>query len=92
MNMWGFTPEILDRLKEQFPDFMSRQVPENPLKAEFLLPRSVDAMIKQGKVTVKILKSADKWYGVTYAADKPVVVAALAGLTDQGKYPNGLWK
>ena len=92
MNMWGFTPKFLDQLQEQFPAFMAEKVPENPMKAEFLLPRSVDALLKEGKATVKILKSADKWYGVTYAEDKPMVVAALADLAKQGKYPDGLWK
>ena len=76
----------------QFPAFLQEQVPGNPLKAEFLLPRSVDTLLKAGKATVKILKSEDRWYGVTYAADKPVVVEALAKLAAEGKYPNGLWK
>ena len=92
MNMWGFTPSFLDAIEAQFPDFLAQQVPQNPAKAEFLLPRSVDAMLKAGQATVKVLKSEDRWYGVTYAADKPMVVAALAGLHAQGKYPDGLWK
>ena len=92
MNMWGFTPGFLGALEAQFPGFLTTQVPENPQKAEFLLPRSVDALLKAGKAMVKVLKSADKWYGVTYAADKPKVVAALAELAKQGKYPDGLWK
>ena len=92
MNMWGLTPGFLDMVAEQFPDFLREQVPANPMKAEFLLPRSVDTLLKEGKLTVKVLTSADKWYGVTYAADKPVVVAALASLTKAGKYPDGLWK
>lgn len=92
MNMWGFTSNFLDHLADQFPTFMAEQVPANPMKAEFLLPRSVDALLKAGKATVKILKSTDKWHGVTYAEDKPKVVAALAEMTQQGKYPNGLWK
>ena len=92
MNMWGLTPGFLDMVAEQFPDFLENQVPGNPLKAEFLLPWSIDALLKAGKLTVKVLTSVDKWYGVTYAADKPVVVAALKNLADQGKYPHGLWK
>ena len=92
MNMWGFTSGFLAQLEAQFPDFLAKQLPANPEKAEFLLPRSVDALLKAGEATVKILKSEDKWYGVTYAADKPMVVAALANLTKQGKYPDGLWK
>ena len=93
MNMWGLTPGFLDQLAAQFPEFLGEQLPANPEKAEFLLPRSVDALLKAGQATVKILRSEDKWYGVTYAQDKPMVVAALANLTKQGKYPaDGLWK
>ena len=92
MNMWGLTPKFLTYLEEKFPAFMAEQVPANPMKAEYLLPRSVDAMLKEGNATVKVLKSEDKWYGVTYAEDKPKVVAALAALTAAGKYPDGLWK
>ena len=92
MNMWGLVPGFLPNVEKQFPNFLETQVPGNPLKAEFLLPRSVDTLLKEGKLTVKVLTSSDKWYGVTYAADKPVVVAALADLTAQGKYPDGLWK
>ena len=91
MNMWGFTPSFLDAIEAQAPDFFANQVPANPMKAEFLLPRSVDALLKAGKATVKVLTSADKWYGVTYAADKPLVVAALTALREEGKYPDGLW-
>ena len=92
MNMWGLTPGFLDALQQEFPDFLEKQLPGNPQKAEFLLPRSVDKLIKEGKAAVKILKTTDKWYGVTYAADKPQVVAALSKLTNEGKYPDGLWK
>ena len=92
MNMFGFTPSFLEELKAGFPAFLSEQVPQNPLKAEYLLPRSVDQLLKQGKAAVQVLKSEDRWYGVTYAADKPMVVAALAALRDAGKYPDGLWK
>ena len=92
MNMWGLAPGFLELVALQFPDFLENAVPANPMKAEFLLPRSVDALLKEEKLTVKVLTSADKWYGVTYAADKPIVVAALAELTASGKYPDGLWK
>ena len=92
MNMWGFTPGFLDKLEAGFPAFLTNSVPSNPAKAEYLLPRSVDALIKQGVASVKVLTSADKWYGVTYAQDKPVVVAALSEMTKAGKYPDGLWK
>ena len=92
MNMFGFTPSFLCELESRFPDFLANQLPANPAKAEYLLPRTVDNLLKEGKATVKILKSEDRWYGVTYAADKPMVVAALADLQKAGKYPDGLWK
>ena len=92
MNMWGFTPDFLDALEAGLPEFLNEKVPANPLKAEYLLPTTVAGMLSAGRATVKVLRSADKWYGVTYAADKPMVVAALQALTDAGKYPaNGLW-
>ena len=92
MNMWGLTPGFLDALEAGFPDFLQNAVPANPMKAEYLLPRSVAAELSKGAATVKVLHSEDRWYGVTYAADKPLVVAALRELAAQGKYPStGLW-
>ena len=92
MNMWGFTPSFLPELKKNFPSFLRQVVPGNPAKAEYLLPGSVAALLADGRATVKVLRSADKWYGVTYAADKPQVVAALKAMTEAGLYPDGLWK
>ena len=77
MNFWGFMPGYLDETEEAFPIFLKYAMRDNPMKGEFLLPRSVDALLKEGKATVKVLKSADKWYGVTYKEDKPVVVEAF---------------
>ena len=92
MNMWGFTPSFLKEVEADFPRFLRDVVPGNPVKAEFFLPGSVATLLTQGKATVKVLRSADKWYGVTYAADKPQVMAALKAMTEEGKYPDGLWK
>ena len=92
MNMWGYTGSFLKEVEARFPKFLAEDVAKNPAKAEFYLPVLVDVLLKEKKVTVKVLRSADKWYGVTYAADKPQVVAALAEMTQQGKYPDGLWK
>ena len=91
MNMWGYTPSFLEEIAARFPQFLSQDVPQNPIKAEFFLPKTVSELLSENKATVKVLHSADKWYGVTYAADKPQVVAALKGMTDQGMYPDGLW-
>ena len=91
MNMFGFTPVFLQELENRFPAFLENELPENPMKKEFLLPMSVGELLKEGKANVKVLSTADKWYGVTYAADKPLVVAMLKEKTEQGLYPNGLW-
>ena len=92
MNMWGFTPSFLAEIEARFPAFLSQDVPKNPLKSEFFLPRTVSELLNENKATVKVLHSADKWYGVTYAADKAQVIAALQDMTQQGMYPDGLWK
>ena len=92
MNMFGFTPVFLQELEARFPAFLANELPENPMKKEFLLPMTVGELLKEGKANVKVLSTADKWYGVTYAADKPLVVAALKEKTEQGLYPAaGLW-
>ena len=91
MNMWGYTSSFLKEVEERFPKFLKETVPANPAKAEFFLPMTVGEMLKEGKATVKGLRTPDKWYGVTYAADKPQVVEALRAMTQEGKYPDGLW-
>ena len=92
MNMWGYRASFLREVKERFPGFLTDAIANNPMKGEFYLPITVKSLIAEGRATVKVLFSADKWYGVTYAADKPQVVAALRQLTEAGKYPDGLWK
>lgn len=92
MNMWGFTPSFAAESEARFPAFLDKVLAENPMKGEYFLPSTVSALLAEDKATVKMLYSPDKWYGVTYAADKPVVVAALKAMTEQGLYPDGLWK
>ena len=92
MNMWGFTPSFAAESEARFPAFLDKALAENPMKGEYFLPSTVSALLAEDKATVKMLYSPDKWYGVTYAADKPVVVAALKTMTEQGLYPDGLWK
>ena len=91
MNMWGYTGSFLPEIEARFPAFLEQEVPKNPAKAEFYLPVVIAQLLQEGKATVKVLRTTDKWYGVTYAADKPQVVAALKAMADQGKYPDGLW-
>ena len=91
MNMWGYTPSFLEEVEQRLPAFLTKALKENPAKAEFFLPLAVEQLLREEKATVKVLESPDKWYGVTYAADKPQVVAALKEMTEQGKYPDSLW-
>ena len=92
MNMWGFTESILGELKDRFANFLNENLEKNPLKCEYFLPFVVDELLKEDKATVQVLTSLDKWYGVTYKEDKPVVVAAIQALKDQGLYPEKLWE
>ena len=92
MNMWGLQPDFMDLLAGRFPLFLERVVPQNPEKAEFLLPTTVGELVEGKKCSVKVLTTPDQWFGVTYAADKPKVVAALKAMTEVGMYPDGLWK
>ena len=71
--------------------FLEKSIPENPLKCEYFLPFVVDELLQEKKAAVRVLTTQDKWYGVTYKEDKPVVVAAIQNLKDQGLYPQGLW-
>ena len=92
MNMWGLTPGFIAEVEKDFPRFFKEEVPANPAKAEMFLPMTIGKLLQAKKATVKVLRTADKWYGVTYAADKPQVVAALKDLAAKGAYPDGLWK
>ena len=92
MNMWGYTSSFLTEIEARFPAFLDAALSGNTAKAEFFLPVTVAALLAENKAAVKVLHSADKWYGVTYAADKPMVVAALQEMTEKGLYPaKGLW-
>lgn len=92
MNMFGFSKSILTELKERFPKFLDENLESNPMKCEYFLPSVVDQLLKEERATVEVLKSEDKWYGVTYKEDKPVVVAAIKEMKEKGLYPNYLWK
>ena len=92
MNLMGLMPSFLQEAKERFPAFLDKALAENPLKGEYFLPSIVQQLLTEGKATMKVLTSPDQWYGVTYAADKPVVMAALKEMTRQGLYPDGLYE
>lgn len=92
MNFWGFTLSFMEEMTQMFPGFLEDALKNNPEKAEFFLPLAVDKLIKENKATVKVLKSEDRWYGVTYKEDRQSVVDALQSLKDKGLYPEILWK
>ena len=92
MNLWGFTPSILDELQAGFPAFLEKALAENPLKAEYFLPTVVNNLLAEDRAEVSVFRSADRWYGVTYREDKPVVEKAIRDMTAAGKYPEKLWE
>lgn len=92
MNFFGFKPALFKEIEAHFPKFLEENIPVNPLKCEDLLPDAVRRCLASGKYSVKVLATPDKWYGVTNREDKPVVVEALRRFTEEGLYPEGLWK
>ncbi len=92
MNMWGFTHSILPEMQKRFSAFLDEGLKNNPLKCEYFLPSVVSALLTEGKAKAAVLTSADKWYGVTYKEDKPMVMAAIRHLKDTGVYPQNLWE
>ena len=91
MNMWGFNLSLMEELKKRFSTFLDEALVKNPKKSEYFLPGVVGQLLEEGKATVKVLPSEDRWYGVTYKEDKPVVTQAIADMKAAGKYPQILW-
>ena len=89
MNMWGFTPDYFKYSEDFFVKFLNTNI-SNP-KAEFYIPSVVNEMIQEKTATVKVLDTTSKWFGVTYAADRPSVVAKLAELHAKGEYPETMF-
>lgn len=92
MNLWGFNHSFLKELEDRLPAFLDKALVENPLKGEYFLPSVVSALIDEDRAQVQMLRSQDRWYGVTYKEDHPQVVAALAQMTAEGQYPAYLWE
>ena len=91
MNTWGFTPSIFYELEKRFPKFLEENK-DNLLKTEYFLPSVVHDLIIENKAKVKVLTSNEKWYGITYKEDKPIVKAAIMEMLNKGIYPNKLWE
>ncbi len=87
MNLWGFTPSYIEECNKRFASFLEENLPKNPEKCEFFLPKVVSDLMAEGKADVKVLDNEDKWHGVTYKEDKPAVVEAFKRLIADGVYP-----
>ena len=92
MNMWGFSRSILDEIKAGFAAFLENGIKENPMKCEYYLPSVVSDLLEEDRATVAVLESTDKWYGITYKEDKPMIVNAMKEMKEQGIYPEKLWE
>ena len=91
MNMWGLTPEFLDVLEKGFKEFFEKEVPGNPLKAEYLIPIFIGELLEQGKMAVKVLKTNDTWYGMTYHEDVAAVKDSFKKMLENGVYKADLF-
>ena len=92
MNLWCFQSSMMDEIRSRFAAFLAENLAANPLKCEYFLPWVPNALIREGKATVEVLKTDAKWYGVTYQADMPEVQAAIQTMKAQGIYPTYLWR
>ncbi len=91
MNMWGLTPEFLETLKSGFVEFLQLDVADNPMKSEYLLPIIIAKYLAQGKITVRVLETEDKWFGITHREDKATVEEGIRGLIARGEYSENLY-
>jgi choline kinase len=89
MNFWGFTPAVFKQSEQLFVDFVAKN--ENNPKAEFFIPLVADELIKNGTASFKVVPTANKWFGVTYKEDKPIVQKSISELVENGTYPANLW-
>ena len=89
MNMWGLSPEFIKILEEGFEEFLEN-TPQEDLKAEYLLPTIIGNLLSEGGLSVKVLKSHDQWFGVTYKEDREAVMNAVKKLIEDGAYPSAL--
>ena len=91
MNMWGLTPDFLDVLEEGFKEFFEKEVLGNPLKAEYLIPIFIGELLEQEKMNVKVLKTNDTWYGMTYHEDVAAVKDSFKKMLENGVYKADLF-
>jgi hypothetical protein len=92
MNLWGFGASFMKELEARFPAFLEEGLKTDPMKCEYQLPGTVSELLEEGKADVCVLRSPDKWFGVTYQEDKKTVVEAVRALKQAGAYPGKLWE
>ena len=91
MNMWGLTLDFLKTLEEGFKEFFEKEVPANPLKAEYLIPTFIGELLAEGKMSVKVLRTNDTWYGMTYKEDVAAVKESFSKMLENGTYKGDLF-
>ena len=91
MNLWGFGKSFLDEAEQRFAGWLTENLPVNPLKCEYFLPLVVTELIEENKAKIQVLRSTDKWYGVTYKEDKQTVIDSFAKLVADGVYQKNLF-
>ena len=91
MNMWGLTPAFLAALDAGFVEFFRNEVPADPLKAEYLIPTFIGEQLTEGKMSVKVLRTNDTWYGMTYKEDVAAVKESFRKMLDAGVYQSDLF-
>ena len=87
MNLWGFSEGFLQELRKGFPQFLNDNLPVNPLKCEYFLPSAVDRLLRENKATVKVLRTSEKWFGMTYKEDREQVIRMIQNSKEKGIYP-----
>ena len=90
MNCWAFGREMMDELVARFPAWFAENAEKNPVKGEYFLPSVANALIQEGRATVRVLPCTETWYGITYKEDLPFVIDAIAALRRKGVYPETL--
>jgi dTDP-glucose pyrophosphorylase len=90
MNYWGFHPNVFEYIRRHFIEFVQEN--KDKPRAEFFIPLVINRLIQEGKIRLTVLPNEEKWYGVTYPEDKPIVQEAFRRLTESGSYPSPLWK
>ena len=91
MNMWGLTPDFVKVLEDGFKEFFEKEVPANPLKSEYLIPIYIGELLAEGKMAVKVLRSNDTWYGMTYKEDVAAVKESFREMLADGTYQEDLY-